>query len=292
MHKRKTRKNNQNSLKIGSQIFLRYGLPYSKRKDLYHWLLTMPWSIFLGMIGCAYLIINICFAFAYLLGGNGIENARPGSFIDAFSFSVQTMATIGYGAMYPQNFYTHILVTIEVFIGLLGVAMATGLMFARFSRPIAKIMFSKVAVICPYDGIPTLMFRTANKRSNAIVEARIRVTLMRSQVSPEGQVFNRLYDLNLVRSETPNFSLTWTVMHKIDENSPLYGVTPQIFAQEGMELIVMISGLDETVSQTVHSRHDYFSKDIYWNYKLVDILSRNNKYTQIDYGLFHKVEEI
>ena len=259
--------------------------------DLYHWLLKISWLLFLALIVLAYLAINCLFAFAYLIGSNNIENAQPGSFVDAFSFSVQTMATIGYGAMYPSNLYAHILVTIEVFVGLMAVAMSTGLMFARFSRPTARILFSNVAVICPYNGIPTLMFRTANRRSNFIMEAQVRVTLMYSQISEEGHFFRRLYDLKLIRSETPTFSLTWTVMHPIDEASPLYGNLEGIFSQEDTRLVVTLTGLDETVAQIVHAHRYYYPREIFPNYSFVDILiphkSGNNS---IDYRHFNDVK--
>ena len=259
--------------------------------DLYHWLLKISWLLFLALIVLAYLAINCLFALAYLVGSNNIENAQPGSFMDAFSFSVQTMATIGYGAMYPGTLYAHILVTIEVFVGLMAVAMSTGLMFARFSRPTARIIFSRVAVICPYNGIPTLMFRTANRRSNFIMEAQVRVTLMYSQISEEGHFFRRLYDLQLIRSETPTFSLTWTVMHPIDEASPLNGNLERIFSQEDTRLVVTLTGLDETVAQTVHAHRYYYPRDIFPNYSFVDILiphkSGNNS---IDYDRFNDVK--
>ena len=259
--------------------------------DLYHWLLKISWLSFLALIVLAYLAVNFLFALAYLIGSNNIENAQPGSFVDAFSFSVQTMATIGYGAMYPSTLYAHILVTIEVFVGLMAVAMSTGLMFARFSRPTARIIFSSVAVICPYNGIPTLMFRTANQRGNFIVEAQVRVTLMYSQISEEGHFFRRLYDLQLVRSETPTFSLTWTVMHPIDETSPLHGNLDQILSQGDTRLVVTLTGLDETVAQIVHAHRYYYPKEIFPNYSFVDIFiphKSGNNY--IDYSHFDDVK--
>ena len=259
--------------------------------DLYHWLLNISWLLFLALIVLAYLAINCLFALAYLIGSNNIENAQPGSFLDAFSFSVQTMATIGYGAMYPSNLYAHILVTIEVFVGLMAVAMSTGLMFARFSRPTARIIFSSVAVICPYNGIPTLMFRTANQRGNFIVEAQVRVTLMYSQISEEGHFFRRLYDLQLVRSETPTFSLTWTVMHPIDETSPLHGSLDQILSQGDTRLVVTLTGLDETVAQTVHAHRYYYPEEIFPDHSFVDILiPHKSGKNYIDYRHFNDVK--
>jgi inward rectifier potassium channel len=256
--------------------------------DLYHWLLLTSWLKFFGLIVGGYFAINIAFAFAYLAVGNGIANARPGSFADAFFFSVQTMATIGYGAMYPKTPYANLLVTLEALLGLLGVAMATGLMFARFSRPTARVLFSQVAVICPYNGVPTLMFRAANQRHHKIVEAQVRMSLLRSEITPEGHSLRRFYDLKLVRSQSPFFALSWLVMHPIDEDSPFYGETPASLVERESQLIILLTGLDETVSQTVHASQLYTPADLRWNHRFVDILSVNpDGSRQIDYPRFH-----
>lgn len=258
--------------------------------DLYHWLLTIPWWQFLSLISLLYLIINVVFACAYLAGGEGaIANARPHSWLDAFAFSVQTMATIGYGAMYPKSLYAHILVAIEVLLGLLSLAMATSLMFARFSRPTARVLFSRVAIITHYNGIPTLMFRVANQRSHWIIEAQVRVSaLLPMETTPEGHTLRRLYDLSLVRSQTPLLTLTWTVMHPIDIHSPLYGIDQANWQQQGLELIVSLTGLDETLSQTIHARYRYTKDDLAWNRRFVDIVNTTptgDRY--LDYTHFH-----
>lgn len=279
---------------IGQNEIVRIGLSHFHWSDLYHFLLRISWPNFLILICVTYLLTNTLFAFAYLAGGNGIENAQPGSFKDAFFFSIQTMATIGYGAMYPRTPYTHLLVAVEALVGLLGFAMATGLMFARFSRPTARVLFSRVAVICPYNGVPMLMFRVANQRINWIVEAQIRVTLLLPvEVTPEGHSIRRLSDLKLVRSMTPLFSLTWVVMHPIDEESPFFPVSEDALLSMKPELIVTLMGLDETVSQTIHTRHFYRADDMLWNMRFVDVLfttSKGDRY--IDYTHFHDVTPV
>ncbi|HEY9848344.1 MAG TPA: ion channel [Leptolyngbyaceae cyanobacterium] len=269
---------------------LRKGSSRSHWKDPYHWLLTISWTQFLVVIAIVYVTANILFALAYLAGGDGIENARSGSFFDAFFFSVQTMASIGYGAMYPRTTYANIIVTIEALAGLMGLAMGTGLMFARFSRPTARVLFSRVAVITSYNGVPTLMFRAANERHNQILEAQVKVTMLRDEVTSEGEAMRRFHDLKLVRSETSIFALTWTVMHVIDKSSPFYGMTPESLAQENLELIVTLTGLDETVSQTINARHSFIAKEILWNMRFVDILSVMPDGSRcIDYSRFHDV---
>lgn len=266
---------------------------YSYWRDPYHLLLTMPWSWFLGFVSLGYVVTNALFAIAYLIGGNGIENARSGNFFDAFFFSVQTMASIGYGAMYPKSDYANAVVAIESLVGLLGLAMGSGLAFARFSRPTARVVFSRVAVVALYDGVPTLMFRVANKRRNQILEAQLRLSLVRDEINAEGQFMRRVYDLNLVRGQNPLFILTWTAMHPIDEYSPLCGATLEMLAAAETMLIVTLTGIDETVSQTIHDRHTYIASEILWNHRFVDIICRKPGGQRfVDYSHFHDVEPL
>jgi len=259
-------------------------------QDLYHWLLVITWWQFLGLLSLIYFGVNVLFAIAYLSAHQGIANAREGSFIDAFFFSVQSLSTIGYGAMYPQTLYAQILVTFEVLVGILLVAMATGLMYARFSQPRARVLFSQVAVICPFNGMDTLMFRVANQRNNRIIEARIQVSFLGNETSLEGMELRRLYDLPLLRSESPSFALSWLVMHQIDHNSPLWQETKKSLVKSDAEILVILTGLDETFSSTIHSRYSYKLKDILWSMRFVDILHKtdqNNYY--LDYENFHSV---
>ena len=195
------------------------------RTDLYHALLTASWGVLFALLAGAYAVFNLVFALLYRLQDGSIFNAKPGSFMDAFFFSVQTMATIGYGDMHPATLYANLLVTVEVLLGLTGFALATGLVFARFSRPTARIMFSRYAVVTTHDGRRMLMFRAANQRRNRILEARASLMLVRNEWTKEGTVMRRFYDLKLTRSHNPTFALTWTVMHPIDGESPLKGVT-------------------------------------------------------------------
>ena len=273
----------------------RKGSSHSPWHDPYHLLLTLDWHWFFGLIGLGYITINALFALLYVAGGDCIQNARPGHFWDTFFFSLQTMASIGYGAMYPRPecTYTNILVTIESLTGLMGLTVATGLMFARFSRPTAKVLFSRVAVIAPHNGVPTLMFRTANQRHNQILQAELQVSLVRNEVSLEGELMRRLYDLKLVRNQSPIFSLTWTVMHQIDESSPLYGATSESLAEMEAEIVVMLTGIDDTVSQAIHARYSYTAEELLWNQRFVDILVRKGDGGRaIDYTRFHDVREI
>ncbi|WP_293147883.1 MULTISPECIES: ion channel [unclassified Microcoleus] len=272
---------------------VKLGVPRLHFADLYHRLLTLSWPQFFMLICLSYVLTNSLFALAYLAGGDCIANARPGSFKDAFYFSVQTMATIGYGAMYPRTEYANTIVAIEAFFGLWGVAMVTGLAFSRFSRPSARVIFSRVAIIAPFNGVPTLMYRAGNQRFNQILEAQQRATLIRDEVTSEGEYMRRFYDLQLMRSQSPIFALTWTVMHAIDENSPLYQLTAKDLIEQQAEIVITLTGIDDTVSQTIHARHSFVASEIVWNMRFVDIIHRKPDGSRVvDYTLFHDVKPV
>ncbi|NJN88065.1 MAG: ATP-sensitive inward rectifier potassium channel 10, partial [Leptolyngbyaceae cyanobacterium SL_7_1] len=247
------------------------GAWYTYWRDPYHLLLTIPWVGFLGLVALVYVALNTVFALAYLVQPGGIANADPYSFFDAFFFSVQTLASIGYGAMYPQTVYTNTIVTIEAMFGVVGIAMLTGLAFARFTKPTARVMFSQVAVITPHNGIPTLMFRTANRRRNQILEAQLHVYLMRDEVTLEGESIRRFYDLPLMRSRTPSFTLSWTVMHPIDQHSPLYQATTESLERSRVTIVASLSGIDETVVQVIHVSPCFTRRqEILWDRRFVE----------------------
>jgi inward rectifier potassium channel len=277
-----------NNLRKDADLFV-----YLKRNDLYHVLLKLKWWSFLGLITATYTGINIIFACLYLLTNDGIANAQKNSFLDAFFFSIHTLSTVGYGSMYPQNLAAQIVAAVEIFLGVLLMAILAGIMFARFSRPTARVMFSQVAVICPYHGIPTLMFRAANRRENQIIEAQVKVSLLKSEISPEGQQMRRFYDLNLVRERTPVFALSWVIMHPIDNQSPLFGLSREELASMDSELWVSLTGLDETFSQTIHSRYAYNIEEIRWNHRLVDIFTIKDDGTRfLDLRKFHETQPL
>jgi len=264
------------------------GLRARPLDDLYHSLLTSTWHRFFGLVVAAYLGTNAVFAAGYLAIGDGIEEARPGSFADAFFFSVQTMATIGYGKMAPRGFLANALVSVEALVGLLGLALVTGMVFAKFSRPTARVLFSRVAVVTEFDGVPSLLFRMANARANQIVEAQVHLVYLRTERTAEGEEVRRVYDLELRRSRSPFFQLTWLAVHPITPSSPLYGETPDSLRTKEVDLMVSLNGYDETLAQTVFSRHAYAPEQILWNHRLVDVLVwLPDGRRAIDYRRFH-----
>ena len=236
----------------GPRIMGRVRLPFT---DLYHRMLALPLLGVLALMGATFLVFNLVFAWFYTLDPGGVAELAPGDFWNAFFFSVETFGTIGYGHWYPQDFDSNLLMTIETFVGLVYVAVTTGLVFARVSRPVSRITFSKVAVIHDFDGVRTLMFRAANRRANNIVEAEVMVSLARDAITSEGFSIRRFEELKVVRSRSPLFSLSWTIMHPIDEASPLRNVTPESLEARHAEIIVVLSGTDDRYAQRVHARH-------------------------------------
>ncbi|MGE5088232.1 MAG: ion channel [Candidatus Levyibacteriota bacterium] len=240
--------------------------------DLYHLILTLSWPQFFTAVLLFYLAVNSAFGVAYLAGPGSIANARPGSFADAFFFSIETLATVGYGYMNPHTIYGHAVAAIEILFGIMTFAVVTGLVFARFSRPTARVIFSKNAVIDSFNGQPTLMVRAANWRKNQMLEASANLSLIRDERTSEGQLFRRFYELPLVRSRSPAFAMTWTIMHAIGADSPLHGMTADALRDCTANLAVTITGLDETMAQPVHARHDYSTSDILLGHRFVDLL--------------------
>ena len=242
--------------------------------DFYHWLLGTSWSRFLLLVIFVYLVTNLLFAFAYLVCGEGaITSAQPGSLLDVFFFSVQTMATIGYGRMTPVGSWPNAIVTFEAFFGIVYSALTTGLAFARFTRPTAGIRFSKVAVVGNHDGVKTFKFRVANDRSSHIVEAQLRLWLIAESMTAEGERYRRSVELQLHRSESPVFSLTWTAMHSIDENSALKEYLGKADLERQWHLLITFTGYHESLANQVYARHVYLPRNVQQNATFVDIVS-------------------
>jgi inward rectifier potassium channel len=258
--------------------------------DLYHHLLTSSWQMLLVQIAAGFFAINALFAIGYYLNG-GIENAR--SFADVFFFSVETMATIGYGRMAPVTLIAHILMSFEALIGMIGLALTTGLIFAKFSRPSARVRFSRYGVISSRDGVLSLMFRMANERASQIVETQAHVLLARSEVTVEGEPVWRFHDLELTRYRNATFRHSWTVIHPIRPGSPLYGASEESLRAASAEIVVSVTGIDGAFMQTVYARHTYEAADIVWGARLVDIMIRTPEDDfLIDYGKFDAIERI
>ncbi|HZR11499.1 MAG TPA: ion channel [Myxococcales bacterium] len=256
--------------------------------DLYHELVRAPWWMTLLSIAAMVLVINVFFALVYVVTG-GIANAEHGSFRDAFFFSVQTAGTIGYGAMYPQSLAAHLTVTAESIVSLVSLALATGIVFTKFSIPVAKLEFARTAVIFVQDGVRTLAVRMANRRGNFIVEAQSRATFIRAETTKEGVFVYRLYDLKLVRDRSSALGRSWTVLHRIDHDSPLRDVTAESIRGADVEVMVSVTGIDGTTWQTLHARHRYLPEEVEFGVRYADMLSpKPDGRLQLDYAKLHE----
>jgi inward rectifier potassium channel len=258
--------------------------------DLYHFVLTRSWSQFLGFATTFYVSANALFALAYWAVPGSVRGVE--SYADAFYFSVQTFSTVGYGALSPATHWANMLVTVESMVGLLCMALLTGLTFARFSRPSARVRFAAKIVSHERDGVPHLVFRVANERHNNIVEAQLRVLLLLSTTTREGYEMRVPHELELVRDRTALFMLTWIPMHRIDERSPFFGGPASLerLREQKAELFLSLSGLDDTSAQTVHARCRYSLDDIAWDHTFADVLTIEPDGTRVlEYEKFDEI---
>jgi len=256
--------------------------------DFYARLLRTPWHRVILLFATFYGIANGLFAGLYLLAGDAIQNARSGSFLDAFSFSVQTMATIGYGAMSPRGVAGNALVLVESFIGLLALALTTGIVFAKFARPRAGILFSHRAIIAEYNGVPSLMLRIANSRGSDIADAAVRVTALLSEVTAEGQAMRRFHDVRLLRDRSPLLLMSWLIIHPIDEKSPLHGKSGADW--QDIQIYASVTGIDGVYGQTVYAYHLYVADNVVHGGQFADVIrSLPDGRRELDLRKFHDV---
>jgi inward rectifier potassium channel len=265
--------------------------------DLYAHLMQATWPTLVVTFISTFLVINTVFAIAYfgladLWPGEGIARARHGYFLDYFFFSVQTLATIGYGGMSPEGIIANVLVTLEAVTGFTFYALMTGLVFSKFSRPTARVTFSERAVINNDMGDRHLILRMINDRGNRIVDAEAALFMMRDDFLPDGSIMRRYYDLPLARSKVPIMQLSWSVMHRIDESSPLFGETAESLYEKNAEVIVAMSGLDESLSSTIHTRFSYMSEEIHFDRSFKGILHRQADNTlEVHYDKIHDLKD-
>jgi inward rectifier potassium channel len=251
------------------------GLRQNPWADLYHTAMVLTWPRFLGALAVLFLALNFIFAGALWLGRDSVANARPGSFSDLFFFSVETISTTGYGDMHPQTFYGHSVVTLEIFVSLISTAGMTGLIFARFSRPRARLIFARHPVVIEHDGVETLALRIVNERDSFISEATAKLWWLGPFETAEGRRYTGFRPMPLLKSENPAFALSWTLFHPIDAASPLYGKSMSSIQSDDVNIVLSIAGLDDTSSQTVHARHVYKAQDLRWGHEFVDMFRRD-----------------
>jgi inward rectifier potassium channel len=281
------------TVRIGHREFVKVNTRKYDWRDFYHFVLTLNWRSFACLVLAFYILINLLFALLYFIGAPCIVGLATGSFSDAFFFSVETLATVGYGHAYPSTLYGHCISTLEIIVGLFGLAVMTGLIFVRFSRPTARITFSNVAVVAPFNGDPALMIRLANLRHHAMVEAEFRLLFMRSEVTREGEDIRRFYPLRLQFDHLINFPAALTLRHIIDQTSPLFGLTPQDLKFSDSRMLASVVCIDPVIQAPVQSQTEYLHNQIRWNRRFVEIYSEDEhgRYT-VDYGEFHNTVEL
>jgi len=275
-------------VRLGSREIITEGLYLSFWTDISHRCMTASWPAFVGGAGLVFIVFNALFAVFYWIGDQPISSVPSGAYIDYLYFSIETLSTAGYGDMHPQTHYGHFIATVELFTGIFSMSLMTGLIFARFSRPSARLLFADNPVISSHDGEPALMIRLANERHNIISNANARLWLFKNILSKEGRSFRRFYELPLLRNESPALALSWTLFHIIDEASPLHGLGADDLESVQASLVIVVSGYDVVAAQTVHARKSYEHPDIRFGHRYAEILdTAEDGRVRVDYGRFH-----
>ena len=278
----------------------RAGLAFFESWSAYHWALNLTWPRFLGLLASGYVALNVGFALLYQACGPAAlpgpaDDPMTNPFLKAFFFSVETFGTIGYGHVSPRGVPANLLMTTESFISLVGLALVTGIIFARFARPVARIKFSDVAVIAPYQGITAFMFRIANMRRSELLEVRPRVSLSRRRADGTKLTDREFHELALERDTVVFFPLSWTIVHPIDETSPLWGVTAEQLKDSDAEFMIYVTALDETFSQVVHARASYRSDEVVFGARFTNIIDKDAAgIVRVDVrrvGAYEKIED-
>lgn len=275
-------------VRFGDREIITEGLHLTFWADISHRCLTASWPAFIGGAALVFIAFNAVFAFFYWIGNQPISNVPGGAYVDYLYFSIETLSTAGYGDMHPDTHYGHFIATVELFTGIFSMSLMTGLIFARFSRPNARLLFAAYPVISNNEGKPTLMLRFANERHALIGNATARLWLFKNIVSMEGVSVRRFYELPLRRSEHPALALSWTLYHVLDEKSPLHRLNAGDLEASKVSLALVVSGYDVVAAQTVHARKSYDHFDIRFGHRYEDILdTAEDGRLRIDYGKFH-----
>ena len=276
-------------VRFGDREIIAEGLRLNFWADISHRCMTASWPAFIGGAALVFVAFNAVFALLYWLGDQPVSNVPGGAYIDYLYFSIETLSTAGYGDMHPQTHYGHFIATVELFTGIFSMSLMTGLIFARFARPNARLPFAENPVVSNYEGKPTLMVRFVNERHNIIGNANAKLWLLRNVVSQEGQTQRRFYELPLLRNEHPALALSWTLYHVLDEKSPLYGLDADAIGAIKASLVVVVTGYDVVAAQTIHARRSYDHTDIRFGRHYANILDDlDDGRLRINYARFHE----
>lgn len=281
------------TVRSGNVEFLKINAARNGWRDGYHWVLSLSWPRFGLFLLSAYLAINLAFAALFAIGDGCIGEMRSGDFREAFFFSVETLATVGYGHMYPATLYGHIVVTLEIFIGMIWLAVITGLIFVRFSRPTARILFSTAILIGNFNGRRNLMFRVANLRHTSMVEAEFRVVFSRDEPVLEGGTVRRFYQLPVYPNRMATFPAALVIRHLIDENSPLFGETAESLESSDAFFVGSTVSVETVMAASVQSQQGYSYTELRWEERFVDVYTElPDGRLEVDYGRLHETEPV
>ena len=282
------RKAKPSVVRLGGREIVAEGLRLNFWADISHRCMTASWPAFIAGAAFVFVVFNTIFGFLYWLGNNPVSNVTHSDYIDYLYFSIETLSTAGYGDMHPQTHYGHFIATIELFTGIFSMSVMTGLIFARFSRPRARLLFANNPVISRREGKRTLMVRIANERHNIIGNATARLWVLQNIVNSDGHALRRFTELSLEKNEHPALALTWTLFHVLDETSPLNELDADGMKAASLSLVVVVSGYDVVAAQTIHARKSYDHTDIRFNQRYADIIEEfDGSRVRIDYGRFH-----
>ena len=292
LKKLKERMSKARVVRFGGREIIADGLRLNFWADISHRCMTASWPAFIIGAAVVFVVFNAIFAVFYWIGDQPVSNVAHNDFIDYLYFSIETLSTAGYGDMHPQTHYGHFVATVELFTGIFSMSVMTGLVFARFSRPSARLLFARYPVISDHEGKPTLMIRFANERHNIIGNASARLWLLGNVTSQEGEFTRRFTELALVRNEHPALALTWTLYHTIDSTSPLYDLDADDLKAANVALVVVVSGYDVVAAQTIHARMSYDYNHIRFGRRYADILETfDDGRIRIDYSKFHETKD-
>ena len=279
-------------IRFGGREIVTEGLHLSFWADISHRCMTASWPSFVAGAVLVFIVFNAVFAAFYWIGNQPIANVPGGAYIDYIYFSIETLSTAGYGDMHPQTHYGHFVAAVELFTGIFSMSLMTGLIFARFSRPNARLLFVAHPVVTNHEGKPTLMLRLANERHNIISNATAKLWLFKNIVSMEGETLRRFYELPLTKDQNPGLALSWTLYHVLDENSPLYQTNADDLEASKASFVVVVTGYDVVAAQTVHARKPYDHGDILFGHRYADILDTSDDgRLRVDYSRFHDTLE-
>lgn len=279
-------------IRFGEREIITEGLHLSFWADISHRCMTASWPAFITGAVLVFITFNAVFALFYWIGNQPIANVPGGAYIDYIYFSIETLSTAGYGDMHPQTHYGHFVAAVELFTGIFSMSLMTGLIFARFSRPKARLLFADHPVVTNHDGKPTLMLRLANERHNIISNATAKLWAFKNIVSMEGETLRRFYELQLTQNQNPGLALSWTLYHVLDETSPLYQTNADDLEASKVTLVVVVTGYDVVAAQTVHARKTYDHADVRFGHRYADIIDASDDgRLRVDYGRFHETME-